>query len=56
MQAGSGSDMSVDGERFGLGYPKGCRAGFAGRGTAVVGFTGRYTLASRFAPRRSLGA
>ena len=48
--------MPVNGERFGLGYPKVCRAGFAGRGMAVVVSTERRTLASAFAPRRSLGA
>ena len=33
-----------------------CRAGFAGRGMAIVVPTERRMLASAFAPRRSLGA
>jgi hypothetical protein len=33
-----------------------CRAGFAGRGTALAGFTGRRMLAFRSDPRRSLGS
>jgi len=48
--------MPLDGERFGLGYPKGCCAGFGGRSMAVVVCTERRTLTSAFAPRRSLGA
>jgi hypothetical protein len=46
----------MSGERSALGHPKGCRAGFAGRGMAIVVSTERRMLASAFAPRRSLGA
>jgi hypothetical protein len=33
-----------------------CRAGFAGRGTALARSTGRNTLGSPFDPRQSLGS
>ena len=48
--------VAQDGLGPSLGRATGCRAGFAGRGTAFARSTGCHTLTSAFDPRRSLGS